>query len=162
MAWPTMSPEPTPQHAGNQAVTPQTWRRELGDVLLMQERRRKVFPRVALVGLFADAFAVAFRCTLVGGEALRTWLIAWARHYPTWGWLLPICVGAMGAGLAVLKELGLPPSCVLVTLRRGLHESVPTADTRLEAGDRITAVIAPHAAEAVLQLYQGYEAPHGK
>jgi hypothetical protein len=93
----------------------------------MQERRRKAFPRAALVGLLVGALAVAFRWTLVGGEALRTRLIAWAHHYPTWGWLLPICVGAMGAGLAVLKELGLPPSCVLVTLYRGLHESVPTA-----------------------------------
>jgi chloride channel protein, CIC family len=97
-----MSPEPTPQHADNQAVTPQAWRRELHDVLQMQERRRKVFPRAALVGLLAGALAVAFRWTLAGGEVLRARLIAWAHLSPTWGWLLPICVGAIGAGLAVL------------------------------------------------------------
>jgi CIC family chloride channel protein len=62
----------------------------------------------------------------------------------------------------LVKELGLPPGCVLVTLRRGLHESVPTADTRLEAGDRITAVIAPYTAEVVLLLRQGCEAPPGR
>jgi hypothetical protein len=45
-----MSPEPTPQHADNQAVTPQAWRTELRDVLQLQERRRKMFPRAALVG----------------------------------------------------------------------------------------------------------------
>jgi CIC family chloride channel protein len=102
MARLTMPPEPIPQHVDNQAVTPQAWRRELRDVLQMQERRRKVFPRAALVGLLAGALAVAFRWTLAGGEALRTRLIAWAHHYPTWGWLLPICVGAIGAGLAVV------------------------------------------------------------
>jgi Trk K+ transport system NAD-binding subunit len=48
----------------------------------------------------------------------------------------------------------------LVTRRHGIHESVPTADTRLEAGDRITAVIAPEAAAAALLLRQGCEAPH--
>src|SRR5919197_2133712 len=47
-----------------------------------------------------------------------------------------------------VQELGLPPGCVLVTMRRGVHESVPTANTRLEAGDRITAVISPPAATA--------------
>ena len=59
-----------------------------------------------------------------------------------------------------VRELGLPPGCILVTLRRGIHESVPTADTRLEAGDRITAVIAPETAVAALLLRRGCEAPH--
>jgi CIC family chloride channel protein len=59
-----------------------------------------------------------------------------------------------------VQELGLPPGCVLVTMRRGVHESVPTANTGLEAGDRITAVIAPQAATAVTLLRQGCEAPH--
>ncbi len=97
-----MPPEPTPQHADNQAVTPQAWRGELRDVLQMQERRAKVFPRAALVGLLAGPLAVAFRWTLAGREALRTRLIAWAHHYPTWGWLLPTSVGAVRAGLDVL------------------------------------------------------------
>jgi chloride channel protein, CIC family len=59
-----------------------------------------------------------------------------------------------------VQELGLPRGCILVTLRRGIAASVPTAETRLEAGDRITVVIAPEAAAAVLLVRQGCEAPH--
>jgi CIC family chloride channel protein len=59
-----------------------------------------------------------------------------------------------------VRELGLPPGCILTTLRHGIRESVPTADTRLEAGDRITAVIAPEAAVAALLLRQGCEVFH--
>lgn len=55
-------------------------------------------------------------------------------------------------------ELGLPPGCILVTLKRGVRVSVPSAETRLEADDRITAVIASEAATAVLLLRQGCEA----
>jgi CIC family chloride channel protein len=54
-----------------------------------------------------------------------------------------------------VRELGLPPGCSLVTLKRGMRVSVPSAETRLEADDRITAVIAAEAAAAVLLLRQG-------
>jgi len=54
-----------------------------------------------------------------------------------------------------VHELGLPDGCILVTLHRGLMETVPTMQTRLEAGDRLTAVIAPQAAEALLVLREG-------
>jgi CIC family chloride channel protein len=72
---------------------------------------------------------------------------------------LSIQTHAPFAGLS-LRELGLPPGCILVLLKRGLHESVPTADTRLEEGDRITAVIAPQAAAAVPLLHYGCATPH--
>ena len=55
-------------------------------------------------------------------------------------------------------ELGLPPGCILVTVKRGLLTFVPDAETRLEAGDRITAVIAAEAATAAILLRQGCEA----
>jgi CIC family chloride channel protein len=93
--------EPTHSHETDRVVTLQEWRGEVRDFLQTQERRRQVFPRAALVGLLAGAFAVAFRWALTGGEALRTRLIVWAHHYPTWGWLLPTCIGAVGAGIAV-------------------------------------------------------------
>lgn len=54
-----------------------------------------------------------------------------------------------------VKELGLPAGCLLVTVRHGINEAVPGANTLLEAGDRITAVIAPQAADAVPLLRQG-------
>jgi CIC family chloride channel protein len=56
-----------------------------------------------------------------------------------------------------VKELGLPPGCILVTRRQGLRETVPTANTQLEAGDRITAVIAPQASAAIPLLWEGCE-----
>jgi CIC family chloride channel protein len=56
-----------------------------------------------------------------------------------------------------VHALGLPAGCVLVTLRRGHREIVPTADTDLEAGDHLTAVIAPQAIDALLVLREGCE-----
>jgi CIC family chloride channel protein len=58
-----------------------------------------------------------------------------------------------------VHELGLPEGCILVTLHRGLTERVPTMHTRLETGDRLTAVIAPQAAEALLVLREGCDSP---
>jgi CIC family chloride channel protein len=55
----------------------------------------------------------------------------------------------------LVKDLGLPPGCILVTRRQGLRETVPTANTRLEAGDRVTAVVAPQASSAVPFLWEG-------
>lgn len=55
----------------------------------------------------------------------------------------------------MVRELGLPAGCVLVTLRRGLDEEVPTAATRLRGGDRLTAVVGPKAGRAVALLRQG-------
>lgn len=55
-------------------------------------------------------------------------------------------------------DLGLPSGCLIVNLRRGLGESVPTRDTRLVAGDRITVVVAPEAAAATELLRAGVTA----
>lgn len=60
----------------------------------------------------------------------------------------------------LVRELALPAGCVLVTVRRGVREEVPTAEWRLEAGDQLTAVIGPQAAAAVPLLRRGTSA-HG-
>jgi len=54
-----------------------------------------------------------------------------------------------------VRMLGLPPGCVLVRCVDGGHEFVPTALTRLEEHMRITAVIAPDAAESLTILRRG-------
>jgi len=54
-----------------------------------------------------------------------------------------------------VRMLGLPPGCVLVRCVDGGHEFVPTALTRLEEHMRITAVIAPDAAEGLTILRKG-------
>jgi chloride channel protein, CIC family len=71
---------------------------------------------------------------------------------------LPLQADAPSEGKRVL-ELGIPPGCILVTLKRGIHAYVPTAETRLEE-DRITVVIAPQAAAAVSLLRHACAAPH--
>ena len=67
---------------------------------------------------------------------------------------LTVAPGAPFDGERV-RDLGLPPGCVLVTLRRNREERVPTAESRLHAGDRVTAVVAPEAGEAVMRLRRG-------
>lgn len=54
-----------------------------------------------------------------------------------------------------VRMLGLPPGCVLVRCIEGGHEFVPTASTRLEEHMRITAVIAPEAADSLTILRRG-------
>lgn len=56
-----------------------------------------------------------------------------------------------------VRELGLPPGCILVHCRQDGREWVPTADTRLEAHTRVTAVIAPEAKGGVAALRHGCE-----
>ncbi|GAB4453893.1 MAG: H(+)/Cl(-) exchange transporter ClcA [Armatimonadaceae bacterium] len=57
-----------------------------------------------------------------------------------------------------VRELGLPPGCILVRLRDGGQEVVPTATTRLTAHMRLTALIAPHARQGLQLLRDGCEA----
>ena len=72
---------------------------------------------------------------------------------------LTIAPGAPFDGARV-RDLGLPPGCVLVTLQRNVEEHVPTAESRLQAGDRLTAVVAPEAAAAVALLRRGATPGH--
>jgi chloride channel protein, CIC family len=58
-----------------------------------------------------------------------------------------------------VQYLGLPPGCVLIRCTENGHEFVPTAVTRLQAHMRITAVIAPSAANAIDLLREGCESP---
>jgi CIC family chloride channel protein len=67
---------------------------------------------------------------------------------------LTIAPGASFDGQRV-RDLGLPPGCLVVLVRRGLREEVPTADWQLTAGDQISVVIAPKAAVAVPLLQEG-------
>jgi CIC family chloride channel protein len=67
---------------------------------------------------------------------------------------LTVAAGAPFDGRRV-RDLGLPAGCVLVTVGRNRTEAVPAADFRLAAGDRVTAVIAPEAAEAAVLLRKG-------
>src|SRR5262249_37390641 len=74
---------------------------EIREYMSLQGQRRRLFPRAMLVGLLAGSAAVLFRWALEYGDALRDRFIVWAHQYSTWGWLLPMVVGALGAGCAV-------------------------------------------------------------
>ena len=67
---------------------------------------------------------------------------------------LTVAPGAPFEGKRV-RDLGLPPGCVLVTIQRNLSEEVPTAASTIEAGDRLTAVVGPEAVGAVELLRTG-------
>lgn len=56
-----------------------------------------------------------------------------------------------------VRDLGLPPGCVLVTIRRGIADDVPTANTIVEAGDVLTAVVAAGDSSAIDLLRRGAE-----
>lgn len=60
----------------------------------------------------------------------------------------------------LVRELGLPPGCVLVRSYIDGHEGVVTANTRLEPHMRITAVISPEANNALEILRRGCAAPN--
>lgn len=62
--------------------------------------------------------------------------------------------GAPFAGQEV-RLLGLPPGCVLVRCTESGHTFVPTAQTRLEEHMKITAVVAPEAADGLSILRNG-------
>jgi CIC family chloride channel protein len=54
-----------------------------------------------------------------------------------------------------VADLGLPPGCLLVTLQRGEEQEVPSRDTVLRAGDRLTAVVASTAVNGIEILRHG-------
>src|SRR5581483_6813817 len=82
-------------------VTPGVVRGEIRDYFRSHEQRRRQVPRAFLVGLIAGLLGVAFRWLLTFGDQFRTWLIAYGHTQPLWGWILPVLLGAAGAGTAV-------------------------------------------------------------
>ena len=61
-----------------------------------------------------------------------------------------------GAQLTI-RDLGLPPGCIVISVERGLVSEVPTADFTLVAGDRMSVLVSPRAADAVHLLRDGTE-----
>lgn len=74
---------------------------EIQEYLDIRDQRRWIFPRAALVGLGAGIMALLFRTALAYGDKGRNALIAWAKQYPSLGWVIPLFVCAIGAALAV-------------------------------------------------------------
>jgi CIC family chloride channel protein len=83
--------------ASEHEVAQEQVRSEIQEYLHVSQQRRRLFPLAALAGLLAGLVAIAFRAILAGGDALRNALIAWAHHYPLFGWIFPVLMGAAGA-----------------------------------------------------------------
>lgn len=62
--------------------------------------------------------------------------------------------GSLPVGRRV-RELALPGECLLTTARRGNKVILLHGDTRIQAGDRIVALVAPECADQVRQMFQG-------
>lgn len=82
-------------------ITPSVVAGEVRDFIRAHERRRRQFPRAALVGLLAGLLAVTFRYALDEADQWRNHLIALSHSYPAWGFLMPILFSALGSGLGV-------------------------------------------------------------
>lgn len=74
---------------------------EVKEYLSVSQQRRRLFPRIILVGLGAGVIAVIFRTLLTGADLLRTSLVLWAHQYVLLGWLAPMAFGAVCAMLSV-------------------------------------------------------------
>lgn len=74
---------------------------EIQEYLEIRQQRRWIFPRAALVGVFAGTIAILFRAGLSGVDALRNEMIDWAQTIPAWGWVFPTVFTMIGATLAV-------------------------------------------------------------
>lgn len=69
---------------------------------------------------------------------------------------LTVGEGALFDGTSI-RDLGLPPGCIVIAVERGLESEVPTADFTLAAGDRLQVLVSPRAADAVHLLRDGTE-----
>ena len=75
---------------------------EIQEYLATSERRRRLFPRAALVGLGAGLVAALFRATLNGADILRNQMLIWSHHFPVFGWIFPILFSMAGAIASVM------------------------------------------------------------
>ena len=76
-------------------------RSEIQEYLDIQQQRRWIFPRAALVGACAGVIALIFRMALTGADALRNAMISWAQTLPFLGWVFPVMLTLLGAGISV-------------------------------------------------------------
>jgi chloride channel protein, CIC family len=63
-----------------------------------------------LAGLSIGLVGGAFRCVLIAADGWRNALIAWAHAWPRIGWLCPIALGLVGAGVARILVVQFAPS----------------------------------------------------
>src|SRR5262249_46460473 len=99
----------TPVRVPRVAPVVRAWRRHalplcdpvVSDVVGTDEMRRRQLPRAILIGIVVGGIAVAFNRTLAAADAARIAVGDVAPAHPTWGIVLPVLLGALGATVAV-------------------------------------------------------------
>ncbi len=94
----------TPEVTGapDDALTAGDVSREIRNFARRQERRRRLVPRAALVGVLAGLTAAAFRHALEAADRLRNGLLQVAHTMPPpWGLALVVATCATAAGAAL-------------------------------------------------------------
>ncbi len=76
-------------------------RSEIQEYLNISQQRRWIFPRAALVGACAGVTALLFRAALTLADTARNQFITWAQQYPAFGWIFPVLLTMLGAGISV-------------------------------------------------------------
>jgi len=84
------------QDAPGGTATTASVRSEIQEYLDIRQQRRWIFPRAALVGVFAGIAALLFRAALTGADVFRNGLIAWAQGMPLLGWVFPVGFAVLG------------------------------------------------------------------
>jgi CIC family chloride channel protein len=132
---------------------------------------------VEMTGDYGLVLPLLVACLAAGGiadylrdapiyEALLLRDLARQGEHPDVGEALVLELGvADGSAFdgARLRDLGLPPGCIVISVQRALAAEVPTADFALAGGDRISVLVSPRAAGAVSLLRAGTAPPrsHG-
>jgi CIC family chloride channel protein len=95
------------KHEPSPAVQEAAMREEAREFEAEEDRKRRLWPRAAIVGLLAGLAAVALRAALNFGDTERTVLIRWAQHFGALGLVFPVLLGAVtgGIGLALVQKL---------------------------------------------------------
>jgi len=155
----TAAPGPTLAVVGMAAYFTAIVRAPLTGIVLMVEMTGNYSLVLPLVVACLTAYGVAdFLRDLPVYEALLERDLLRAQERPELGSTLlldlTIAPGAPFDGKRI-RDLGLPPGSIIVTLRRGRHEEVPKADSELVADDQITVLVAPDAAAALPMLRAG-------
>jgi chloride channel protein, CIC family len=82
---------------------------EIQEDLIVRQQRRRLFPRVALVGLIAGLTAAIFRAVLTAADNLRNALATWSQQFSWWGWVFPLAFSMMGAIASVMLVIRYAP-----------------------------------------------------
>jgi CIC family chloride channel protein len=86
-------------------------RRVIGrSMAILNSRVVRLFSSSILVGIIVGIVGSGFRYLLAEADQLRNALVYWLREWPHIGWMIPVVLGALAAGLARIMVVVFSPS----------------------------------------------------